>query len=642
MGEQLRRLRAMGIPYDVHAGCALFCRRRCRAGGRADPAGRGAIGGADAHLGPRLCHARGRDAWKTLPATGATLAIHLSVHVLADVVARLTPHYGADCPLAVVFRASWPDQRSDPRHPSAALKPPSARASAAHLSWWAGPLAPRILTKAAFTRAIMTAAIARSAPTPGFPNDRAPPCRSRPADLRPGLGHWQDHRDAGADCGLSRRGGCGAALQNRAGLYRPRLSRGGLGRDLRSIWTVGPWRPARIAGLAGRASGADLVIAEGSMGLFDGGGQPGETGIGASADLAELMGWPVIAVLDVSGQAQTAAAVAAGLAAYRARSAAGGVIAEQGRLAPARGAGPRGHGGGGSARSGRLAAPRLGRAARTPSGAGAGRGNCLRLQALLEEAAAFVAAHCDLAAIRAAGHERGCAARHSRPASPAPGARIALARGCGLFLCLSASSGRLAGARARRSCPLPAWRMRRRTRRPLSAGCPAAIPELHAGRLAAAHSSRPGLQRFAGTAVVHGECGGYMVLVGWAVMQRHKASDGWGFWGWKPALPSGGCIWAIAGRGFCSLARLARRRPCRGPRVSLCQHPVQPDAPLADVIDANGDAVAETGSRRQTAGGGLVSGTFFHLIAPARHTGKPVMSQAPVSLCHPAPVTRIC
>jgi len=44
-------------------------------------------------------------------ATGATLAVHLSVHVLARVVEELTPRYGPDCPVAVVFRASWPDQR---------------------------------------------------------------------------------------------------------------------------------------------------------------------------------------------------------------------------------------------------------------------------------------------------------------------------------------------------------------------------------------------------------------------------------------------------------------------------------------------------------------------------------------------------
>ncbi|TKA94555.1 cobyrinic acid a,c-diamide synthase, partial [Cereibacter changlensis] len=67
--------------------------------------------------------------------------------------------------------------------------------------------------------------------------------------------------------------------------------------------------PARIAGLASRAAGADLVLAEGSMGLFDGVAVPGETGSGASADVAAAMGWPVVLVVDVSGQAQTAAAV---------------------------------------------------------------------------------------------------------------------------------------------------------------------------------------------------------------------------------------------------------------------------------------------------------------------------------------------
>ena len=44
-------------------------------------------------------------------ATGATLAIHLSIHVLDKVVAELVPFYGADCPVAVVYRASWPDER---------------------------------------------------------------------------------------------------------------------------------------------------------------------------------------------------------------------------------------------------------------------------------------------------------------------------------------------------------------------------------------------------------------------------------------------------------------------------------------------------------------------------------------------------
>jgi len=47
---------------------------------------------------------------KAYAATGATLAIHLSIHMLDKVVAELVPHYGADCPAAVVYRATWPDE----------------------------------------------------------------------------------------------------------------------------------------------------------------------------------------------------------------------------------------------------------------------------------------------------------------------------------------------------------------------------------------------------------------------------------------------------------------------------------------------------------------------------------------------------
>lgn len=74
---------------------------------------------------------------------------------------------------------------------------------------------------------------------------------------------------------------------------------------------------AMLAGLIGRAAGADLALAEGSMGLFDGVARKGETGTGASADIAALTGWPVVLVLDVSGQAQSAAAVARGFATMR-------------------------------------------------------------------------------------------------------------------------------------------------------------------------------------------------------------------------------------------------------------------------------------------------------------------------------------
>ena len=48
---------------------------------------------------------------ENLAKTGATLAIHLSIHRLREVATELAPHYSADCPVAVVFRASWPDEQ---------------------------------------------------------------------------------------------------------------------------------------------------------------------------------------------------------------------------------------------------------------------------------------------------------------------------------------------------------------------------------------------------------------------------------------------------------------------------------------------------------------------------------------------------
>ena len=73
-----------------------------------------------------------------------------------------------------------------------------------------------------------------------------------------------------------------------------------------------------IAALANDVSaGADISIAEGVMGLFDGAAARGQSGSGATADLARSLGWPVVLVLDVTGQTETAAAVALGCARYR-------------------------------------------------------------------------------------------------------------------------------------------------------------------------------------------------------------------------------------------------------------------------------------------------------------------------------------
>lgn len=110
MGEQIRRLRALGIPISVTPGVPAFA---------------AAAAALEAELTvPRLAQSvvltRTPGRASTMPeaenlaafaATGSTLAIHLSIHNLPGVVEDLVPHYGAGCPAAVVWRASWPDER---------------------------------------------------------------------------------------------------------------------------------------------------------------------------------------------------------------------------------------------------------------------------------------------------------------------------------------------------------------------------------------------------------------------------------------------------------------------------------------------------------------------------------------------------
>ncbi|MGD9885617.1 MAG: precorrin-4 C(11)-methyltransferase [Reyranella sp.] len=110
LGEQLRRLQALGIAWTITPGVPSF-------------AAAAAALGQELTL-PELAQSvvltRTSGRASTMPsgetleafaATGATLAIHLSIHVLDKVVARLLPFYGPDCPVAVVYRASWPDER---------------------------------------------------------------------------------------------------------------------------------------------------------------------------------------------------------------------------------------------------------------------------------------------------------------------------------------------------------------------------------------------------------------------------------------------------------------------------------------------------------------------------------------------------
>ena len=109
VAEQMRRLEALGIPYEVVPGVPAF-------------AGAAALLGAELTL-PEISQtiiltrtsgkASGMPESESLEILGqskATLCIHLSIRNLGYVETALTPHYGTDCPVVIVYRATWPDE----------------------------------------------------------------------------------------------------------------------------------------------------------------------------------------------------------------------------------------------------------------------------------------------------------------------------------------------------------------------------------------------------------------------------------------------------------------------------------------------------------------------------------------------------
>jgi precorrin-4/cobalt-precorrin-4 C11-methyltransferase len=110
MGEQLRELRARAIPFTVTPGVPAFAAAAATL--QAELTLPGLVQSVVLTRTPgRASTMPARETIAAFAATGAVLAVHLSIHILPQVVADCLPHYGPDCPVAIVWRASWPDER---------------------------------------------------------------------------------------------------------------------------------------------------------------------------------------------------------------------------------------------------------------------------------------------------------------------------------------------------------------------------------------------------------------------------------------------------------------------------------------------------------------------------------------------------
>jgi cobyrinic acid a,c-diamide synthase len=370
--------------------------------------------------------------------------------------------------------------------------------------------------------------------------------------------------------------------------------------------------PGLLAALAAEQAGdAEAVIIESAMGLFD--GIPAEAGrSGSAADLARLFGLPVLLVLDVSGQSQTAAAIAKGFASYDPAVKIAGVVLN--RL--------------GSERHRRLAGdaiealgiPVVGAVMRDPTLTLPERhlglvqaGEHQDIETHIERLADAMERSIDIPRVLELMTPLEPEGGDFSWALPPPGQRIALAQDAAFSFLYPhvARHWRKTGAEIVPFSPLAdeapdescdvCW-------------LPGGYPELHAGRLAAAEKFRAGMLRFAATKPVHGECGGFMVLGEGLVDaegQRHRMlgllSHATSFakrkmnLGYRQARLTAGSPLGPAGAAV------------RGHEFHYAQV-IEPgaDQPLAEIADGQGNALGMSGGRR-----GFVSGTFFHAIARA-------------------------
>ena len=110
LAEQTRRLDRLGIPYTLTPGVPAFA-AAASVLGRELTVPEVAQSVVLTRVSGRASKMPEGEKLVAFAATGSTMVIHLAIHALEQIVEQLTPHYGADCPVAIVAHASWPEER---------------------------------------------------------------------------------------------------------------------------------------------------------------------------------------------------------------------------------------------------------------------------------------------------------------------------------------------------------------------------------------------------------------------------------------------------------------------------------------------------------------------------------------------------
>jgi cobyrinic acid a,c-diamide synthase len=375
-----------------------------------------------------------------------------------------------------------------------------------------------------------------------------------------------------------------------------------------------PWamRPATLAvAVAELESAAELVLCEGVMGLFDGAGPDGK--VGSTAELARITGWPVVLVVDASGQGASIAALVAGFARHDPQMPLAGLILN------------------------RVASPRhrallieaigrhlpdlpvLGALSQSRSLTLAGRHLGLvpaseeteAVEAIIDGAAAIIGADFDIDRLIALARPSLCPSGTGVPGLPPLGHTIAIARDDAFLFSYEAMllGWRRQGAKISFFSPLAD-----EAPDPHASAVylPGGYPELHTDRLAASRRFLSGLREAAACGkTIYGECGGYMVLGETLIDANGRTHRMAGllplatsfaeprrYLGYRSATLLGSGALGITGTRF------------RGHEFHYATIVEEGDADrLFRIADASGDDLGHAGLRR-----GGIAGSFIHLV----------------------------